>query len=287
MKRLLVALFVLVVIAAAVFFFGWVQFQIPPDAHGVIFTKTNGWEGEVVDPGTFVWRWQRLLPTNLTLYVFDLQPHRTQVSLSGSLPSAETFEAILGTSASFSYQLDLTVVSRIRPEELPFLAEVEALRPEGMDAYYDSVDARITQIATDTILAILQNTPETLSLGTSYSLIADNVLQALSQELPEIEVQSVSPTRLRLPDMELYTAARSLSDDLVAARADALAEAARQSAAAQQETDRQLLMLERYGDILTRYPVLLDYFRLGQDIDSDPLNLEDIVPRTSGPQSAE
>ena len=69
MKRLLVALFVLVVIAAAVFFFGWVQFQIPPDAHGVIFTKTNGWEEEVVDPGTFVWRWQSLADESHALRV--------------------------------------------------------------------------------------------------------------------------------------------------------------------------------------------------------------------------
>jgi hypothetical protein len=38
-------------------------------------------------------------------------------------------------------------------------------------------------------------------------------------------------------------------------------------------------MLERYGEILDRYPVLLEYFRVGQEIDADPLNLESIIPQ--------
>lgn len=281
MKRLLITLVLLAVVAGVVFFFGWVQFQLPPDANGVIFTKTNGWEEEVVAPGEFVWRWQRLLPTNLTLYVFELQPHQTSVALSGSLPSADTFESILGSSASFSYELNLEVVSRISPEELPRLAETEGLRPEGLDQYYEAFDARITQIATDTVLGLLDEDPEMLSVGTTYSLIADAVDEKLASQLTGIEIQSVSPTRIELPDMELYRAARDLSDELITARADALAAAARESAAAQQETERQLLMLERYGEILTRYPVLLEYFQLGRDIESDPLNLGDIVPPTA------
>jgi hypothetical protein len=281
MKRLLITLVLLAVVAGVVFFFGWVQFQLPPDANGVIFTKTNGWEEAVVAPGEFVWRWQRLLPTNLTLYVFELQPHQTSVALSGSLPSADTFESILGSSASFSYELNLEVVSRIPPEELPRLAETEDLRPEGLDQYYEAFDARITQIATDTVLGLLDEDPEMLSVGTTYSLIADAVDEMLASQLTGIEILSVSPTRIELPDMELYRAARDLSDELITARADALAAAARESAAAQQETERQLLMLERYGEILTRYPVLLEYFQLGRDIESDPLNLGDIVPPTA------
>jgi hypothetical protein len=227
-----------------------------------------------------VWRWQRLLPTNLTLYVFELGTHRTDVQLSGSLPSAQAFESILGSPASFSYDLNLTVVSKIKTERLPALAEVQGLRPDTLDGYYDSLDTRITQIATDSVMSLVQHNTDSLSLSGSYSFITGQIADALTQQLPDLEIQSVSASRISLPDMTLYNEARQLSDDLLAARADALVAAAQASAEAQDETERELLMLERYGDILTRYPVLLEYFQLGKDLDSDPLDLNSILPPT-------
>jgi hypothetical protein len=279
MKRILITLFVLVVLGGVVFFFGWVQIRIPPDAHAVIFTKTHGWEEKVIAPGTFVWRWQRLLPTNLTLYVFELSPHRSSVSLSGSLPSAEVFESILGSPASFSYDLVMNVTTQIRPEQLPTLAEEAGLRPEGLDQFYADLDLQITQIATDALLALMQEDPDTLTFGTSYTAIAEQVRSRLQTALPDLSVDSVAPSRIRLPDMELYTATRALSDEILSARAGALEQAAEASAAEQERMDRELQTLERYGEILDRYPVLLDYFSLGQSLDIDPLNLGELIPQ--------
>ena len=67
---------------------------------------------------------------------------------------------------------------------------------------------------------------------------------------------------------------------MLEARAEALREAARELARQEADTEQDLAMLERYGEILDRYPVLLDYFRVGQEIEGDPLNLDAILPQT-------
>ena len=88
MKRFVILMVVLLLLGGVAFYFGWVQIHIPAGHYGVIFTRTNGWEDEPVVPGTFVWRWQRLVPTNFTLYLFDVESHRTEVRLDGKIGRA-------------------------------------------------------------------------------------------------------------------------------------------------------------------------------------------------------
>jgi len=86
MRKLFVSLIILIIVGGVGFYFGWIQIQLPANTFGVIFTKTNGYEASVVRPGTFEWRWQRLLPTNLTLYTYTLAPQSTNVTVAGTLP---------------------------------------------------------------------------------------------------------------------------------------------------------------------------------------------------------
>lgn len=281
MKRFGILMVVLLVVGGVVFYFGWVQIHVPAGHYGVIFTRTNGWESEVVVPGTFVWRWQRLVPTNFTLHLFDVESHRTDVRLDGTLPSGPEIDALLDESGDFTYDIRLTVVTRLRPDVVPVLARDQELRPDDMPTFYDDLDARIAQQTREAVMGVLEDEPESVSVSQISSTVADAVTERLADEFPRLDIVSVNPTRLALPDVELYTTARRLSIDVLEARASALQEAAARLADIQAESDRGLTLLERYGQILKEYPVLLDYFRAGQEIGSDPLNLQEIVPRTS------
>lgn len=281
MKRFVILMVVLLLLGGVAFYFGWVQIHIPAGHYGVIFTRTNGWEDEPVVPGTFVWRWQRLVPTNFTLYLFDVESHRTEVRLDGTLPSGPEIDTLLDDAGDFAYDVRLTVVTRLTADEVPRLARDQELRPDGMETFYDDLDARIAQQATEAVMGVIEDEPQSLSVSQISGTIVDAVRERLSAEFPRLEIVSVTPRRLELPDLQLYTTARRLSIDVLEARASALQEAATRLADIQAESDRGLSMLERYGQILKEYPVLLDYFRVGQEIGSDPLNLEEIVPRTS------
>jgi hypothetical protein len=280
-KRLGVILFLLIVVAGVVFFFGWIQLRLDADEHAVLFSKTSGWEETVIAPGTFTWRWQRLIPTNLSIYEFSLQPTTTTVSLTGSLPSAANYAAIIDGPASFSYRLALDVSYRIRPDALPALARDEGLRPDTLAEFTSARGAQIGQAAKEAAFELLENSPSALNGPSAATTLATRVTSHLERRFPELEVVAVDARNIELPDLELYALARSRYTEVVDARAAALTEAARSVAVEQTRTETELELLERYGEILERYPVLLDYFRMGNEIGGDPLELQNLIPPTS------
>ncbi|MFW5783411.1 MAG: hypothetical protein ACOCY8_02725, partial [Spirochaetota bacterium] len=269
----------LLLLGGVVFYFGWIQIRIPAEGYGVIFSRTHGWETEVVAPGTFVWRWQRLIPTNLTLYVFEPEPHRTTVDLEGTLPSGSYIESILDEPADLDYTVRLVVQSRIRPAELPALARDTGLRPDDLPGFYDELDTRIVQLTTEATLSIVESQPQQITTGSSYSSIVEEVTSRLDRSLGEIEIVGVVAQVIKLPDMEIYRAAREMARDVLETRSEALQQAARETARTQAASDWTLERLERYGEILDRYPVLLDYFQVTDEIGGDPLELESFVPQ--------
>lgn len=279
MRKILVALVIVLILGATVFFVGWIQLSIPPGTFGVIFSKTSGWESEVVEPGEFVWRWQRLIPSNLTLYRYEPLTRQTRVSLNGTLPSGTAIETLLETRDAFDYEVRLLVTSRIDPSALPRLTREEGLVPDELDPFLVGLDAQITRIAMESVIGLVEETPERISLSAAHSSISESVQSRIERQFPYLEILGVAPTQIDLPDLDLYVTARDLIDEVMRARADALTQAANDLAPIQAESDRELLLLERYGQILENYPVLLDYFQVGQEIGADPLNIEDLIPQ--------
>lgn len=278
MKRFVIVLVVLILAGGLVFYFGWIQMQVPPGEYGVIVTRTNGWEEEVIRPGAFVWRWQRLLPTNLTLHTYPLGSHRTDVRLDGSLPGGPQIDILL-EGVDFSYDIRLTVVTSIDPAQLPALAREHDLMPDDLETFFDDLDARIAQYAIESVMSLVDENPESLDVTTAHASIVEQVGSRIDREIAWIEVTSIVPNRLELPDVALYREARARAIDVLNARTAALEAAAERLADAQAQTDRGLSLLERYGQILDQHPVLLEYFRVGQEINADPLNLEEIIPQ--------
>ncbi len=279
MKRFAILLLFLLLIAGTVFYFGWIQMRIPAEGHGVIFTRTDGWEDEVIEPGTFVWRWQALIPTNLSLYVFERASHRTRVELAGTLPSGGDFDAILDGPGAFAYDIRLVVQTRLRPQTLPSLARDRELRPDQLDEYYQELDARISTAAEQALMALIEARPERLSLPDHYQTIVEEVTRRIEEQIDPLEVVAVTPERIELPDLGWYLTARDLATDVLRARAAARSEAAAELAHLDAQAERRFEQLERYGQILERYPVLLEYFRVGQDSGGERLNLDALIPR--------
>jgi len=277
MKRFLILVLFLVLIAGAVFFFGWIQIQIPANGHAVIFTKTHGWDQEVVEPGEFVWRWERLIPTNLDLYVFDLDQQSVTVTVEGTLPSSAAYEQLVSENGALAYSVSVRLVYQLDPEALPQLAESSGLRPDELATFYDQLETEIQDAAADAILQAIEADEETPTATAMHARVERFVRERLPEEVTGIRLASVRPTEIDLPDMALYRTAQRLMTEVLQSRADALQEAARERADDQVEYNNELEILERYGEILERYPVLLEYFRVGQEIQGDPLDLQSII----------
>ena len=277
MKGLVVLLVVLVILGAVVFYLGWIQIKLDEDSYALVFTKTGGWEVEVIAPGTFSWRWQRLLPTNLTLHVFTLTPHLNGVSFRGSLPSASAYGALLENTTPFDYVIAVDVAYRLKPESLPALARDAGLRAETQEDYYGRTDNEMTQVINESTLRLLADPGAFTPPQSGLTIVADTLTATLERRFPDLDILSVSPTRLEIPDSDLYVATRERYLTVLDSRAAAMRAAAGRMADQQSATDVELARLERYGEILERYPILLEYFRLAQDIGLDGTEFETFV----------
>lgn len=280
MKRLVVLFVFLVVVGGVVFFFGWIQIRLDADEHAVIFTKTHGWEEQVVRPGEFTWRWQRLLPTNLTLHVFPLTTRVTSATMRGTLPSAAAYGSLVDGTAAFSYLITLDVAYRLREDSLPQLARDHGLRSNSLDEHYSSLDAQIGQSTKDSIVGLVTSRSGSIESPVPHDVITGRVVDDLTRHFPDLELLSVDVIRVELPDLDLYQQARTLYEEVLETRAQSLKDAAQTFARQQTQTDNELRLLERYGEILDRFPILLDYFRLSVETGGDPLSLESLIRQT-------
>ena len=251
---------VLLVLLVAAFLAGWLQLALPPDACGVIYTRTRGFDPEVVRPRGFTWRWQRLLPKALVLYQFDLPPRLAELPVSGSLASGAVYASLVPERPDFSYELHVAVRYRVRPEALPRLADRDGLRPEGLADWYRTADADLVRQVTETALD---------SAAADATGVAADLVARLPGRVPDLELLDIAPTVIRMPDRELYERLRTSYLAAFTARESALAAAAGRLAVLEaaalideQRHERSIAMLDRYGELLDRHPALIQFLFL-------------------------
>lgn len=270
MKKFIISLFLLLIVASVAFYFGWIQFLIPDTGHAVVFSRTSGWEPDVVEPGTFQWRWERLLPTNMTLHIYELESQWVQISTEGSLPSSQVYRTVLEDNPDFSYSVEGSLRFRILPERLPVLSQDDGLRPDSIDAYYEELTERVRAEAQGFITEQIVSGEQLIPPG----LVADALSDHLSQRFGSLEISAVTISSIVAPDFDLYEQARSLYLDVAEADRDAVSSLANERALRRNRSEQMQQALRSYGELLTEYPVLLEYFELGMD----PLAIQQLVP---------
>lgn len=244
----------------AAFLGGWLQLALPADTYGVVYTRARGFDPVVVRPGSFTWRWQRLIPKALVLHRFALSPRLAELPVSGALASGAVYATLVPEKPDFSYELHVTIRYRLRPETLPRLAETEGLRPEGIDEWYRTADADLARQAVETVLA---------STASDAPGVAADLVTNLPARVPDIELLDVAPTVIRMPDRALYARLKTLYFTSLEARESALVAAAGRLAVLEAETrideqrhDRSISVLERYGKLLDEHPGLIQFLFL-------------------------
>jgi len=259
MKKFFATVFVLAAIAGAALFLGWAQRGVPPGSYGVLSTRSHGVDPGLVVPGEFRWVWHKLIPTNSRVLVFRLGPVRREFRESGELPSARTYSAFLGAQEDFSWDISASVSFRLRPSAL-----VPLVRDMGLATQEDL--ARHEGDLADEIMAAVVGWARR---GDGFAWEADALMRGgeahgLSREIerrfPSVSDFSLRVSSARLPDFAMYERARALHGEFLAQRlaeglagggaGDRLASAAR------------IAELEMLGELLTRFPVLLEYLAL-------------------------
>ncbi len=285
MKKFVISLIILLLLAGTVFFFGWVQFAVPAGMYGVMVSKTGGVDPETVIPGQFRWQWERLLPTNTKLYKFSLAPRTKNITISGELPSAPIYSSMMEGRPDFSYKIDAAVSLAPKPSSLPSLVKDRGISgQEELDAFTDSSMQQVAEAAVQYVISSSIDNPAEQMLVTVNGQELPGKIDAAAR-FPDFDIISLSVSPEKIPDIGLYMIAKEAYTAYQKQAAAAVTRAAENQAASSVSGYFQIEQLSRLGQILTEYPVLVQFFEAtGSGIKAI---LPDIETSAGGRQAAD
>jgi hypothetical protein len=254
MKKFVVLLFILILLGGAGGFIGWAGRTVPVGSVGVLRSKTHGVDPAVLKEGEFRWVWYRLIPANTRIIPFALKPKIGTLEISGSLPQGDTYKRFV-KNANFEWELGLTYTFTIAPDNLPVLVRDKSVESEeDLEAYEAGIASGIENRAQK--LSVTQELFENLS-----SPALENEVRAAYPEIDFLEFRWEARVA---PDFALYEAGKDLYDQYLERQKALLEPNVIEEATRNISNQFRFDELERYGELFSKYPSLLDYIQLEQ-----------------------
>lgn len=262
-ERIIANIIVIVIAAIAVFFIGWIQLQVKSNSCTVMVTKTGGVYEKPILPGKFTWRWERLLPTNVQLRSFKLAPYTSKQTVSGELPSADIYSKQIKDNPDFSYNVTLQISISLSPEQLVALVKKNNFSTqEDLDSYLEGKSKIVAKKVMEYFIDKKVNDISFVTNILSDSEIKDVVVKNKS-DFDGMTISNVEVISAKIPDMQLYSAAKDAFSQYQSQMKESLKAAAEKDADTVIEEDRSIQRLEKVGKLLQKYPQLQDVFKNG------------------------
>ncbi len=273
MKKGVVIIVILVILGGVVFGFGYVPLRVEPGQQLLMFSKTSGWDSEPISPGEFSWRWQLLIPTNVTFYTISSQPRRVAVQSTTALPSADLYREFLEGTPILEERISMRIRYRISDAGVLSLAP-SGIDPGSLERWYADMDDQISRTALQavrlTFRRLLEGDTDAVDFTTP---VVEAVESAIALEHEEIILESVIIEDVLVPDIALYRLARETYGAVQRQRQAALENMTASATTARALQNERLETLARYGEILDRHPILLEYLEIAARHEEDPLDL--------------
>jgi hypothetical protein len=264
MKKFLFVLCLLIILAGTGLFLGWDQLTVPPGSYGVMRSKTHGLDRKVIQDGEFRWLWYKLIPTNVKISVYTIEPVTRSIQSSGTLSSAQTYAALAGLEADFSWELSGEISFALKPETLPELTDRENIASsEDLRRVEETLARRIESF----ILTRLKNYGDDEQRMESIILSGTARLEEETKAaFPEIENFRCTIRTARYPDYALYRSVKKLHEEYLARQNAVLKPDIAREGEQRINTRMHLDELAQYGELLTKYPILLQYLALEKGV---------------------
>jgi hypothetical protein len=265
MKKFITTLLILLILGGLGFFFGWAQMGVPPDAYGVIRSKSHGIDPRLVSPGEFWWVWYKLIPTNAQTSIFRIKPVNHAFSARNTLPSGMVYSAFAGLEDTFYWEMNASFSFTLKPEALVQLVSDENI----------STQEELVQYENDTAEQIEASIQRRMNLGNEYAIYIESLLKygespdferEIQEQFPLISGFSMTVKSAILPDYALYQHVKSLHEGYISAQREYLTQGLGEKAKSRMESQLRFGELEQMGSLLTRFPILLEAPSLVQSI---------------------
>lgn len=274
-RKLIIVTLIVLACAAAVFFFGWTQFSVPAGKYGVMLSKSGGYYPQAIMPGNFTWRWERIVPTNAQILVFDLTPRQVNYTADGLLPSADLYSKVLNTKENFSWGFGMDALVTLKPEKLVSIVEKNTVQTqEALEAYIDShIRAVLQTIMYRYVSELIDNPYEYQQVKTDYHALSEKIKDELTKATgQDFSVEAVTLTKLTIPDIHTYKIAEQAYNTYEQQREILLAETAAKEAQYSASEQFQIDRLTKWGDFLAKYPHIIELIAVAQQDSKAALN---------------
>lgn len=266
MKKIIFTLLFLLILGGCGFFFGWAQLNVPQGSFGVISSKTHGFDDKLVQSGEFRWLWYKLIPTNVRISIFKPEPQKFSMNIKNSLPSGSAYASFAGLSSmDFLWEFKAELAFQLNPEKLIQLVSKNNITDQKeLDNYLNDTAKKIEAVilrvmsSDETDNARLENL-----LEGKKDIELENEIASL---FPEIRDFSFIIESAQFPDFALYRQVRLLYDEFLTKQREVVTTTFGKSAENRIAAQLRFDELDRYGELLTKYPILLDYIALEQKI---------------------
>lgn len=258
--------------AVALFYFGWVQFELPENTYAVLFSKTSGYDSEVLEPGHFNWKWERILPTNSKLIKFKVESRSVTLEYTGSLPSAELYSSTIPEQPDFSYNMTFLLTYRLKEDLLPSLLEEGIIENGDLESFYHIAETEYLRIIKDESNSFFI---ENLTIdNSSYGDLETVLLGKINSRYSYIDVRNFVVKYVNYPDLELYSKSRDLYHQILDRRKETEIATEKWAIESKVNLDTKIEILTKYGELLSKYPILVEYFAL--DPESQVLDISNL-----------
>jgi hypothetical protein len=261
MKKFIATVVILIILGGAGFFLGWAQFKVPPGSYGVMRSKIYGVDPQVIKEGEIRWVWFKLIPTNVDIQSYTLDRVNRSLRSYGTLPSGDIYANLAAPGTDFSWEISGDFSFSLKPDILPFLIERENLAgQDGLEAYEKAYASKIEVFILQKLQTYGNDETKMAALLLSGSLAElDSAVQAA---FPDIENFTCLVRAARYPDYEHYRSAKLLYGEYIAQQQETLRTVVDREAEIRINGRLRIEELARYGEILTKYPILLQYLAL-------------------------
>ncbi len=271
MKKIL--LLVLIVFSAGVFFAGWVQFIVPPGHVGIMASKTSGYDADPIVPGDFDWRWERLIPTNATILVFEQQPVHCNTTIQGVLPSGDLYSRFFEGSPDFSWSMSVKITGKFKPARLVELVDAEGIADQQAlnEQILDSMEKIAETEAYNAVIEALSNPADFDQWRQDPQQIVQKIESNIAdRETGDVLITNITVTDMKIPDFSLYLTAAETYQEYQRHKSLMMAKLAAEEASSGVAEYLQIERLSQWGELLTKYPILIDFMQL-KDREGAPL----------------
>lgn len=250
---------IIILFAGFVFYTGWIQIRIPEGSYALIYTKTGGYDSALIAPGQFVWRWENLFPSNMTIHFLELNTQKEDYTLLSSLPSGRLYGEYIKHPEAFEYSIDLEYRFTLKETAFSHLIESDVFAADSLESAYSEYKSASNTLI-DRFLKELGSV-ESLQIKT----IEKDLIMLLSDSNSDFSVSDLRIKSYSYPDTELYEKTRNLFLEELDTLKELEFQAEQVSVQIEKSTIRKMDLLRQYGEVFSEYPVLLQYFELDKE----------------------